>query len=898
MKSFKFPFQSGKEEEKPVPKEPRPGKVLRSMTSSPLYDFRQPSFPATPTFGPSRRNSGESSRVVDDDPVRKARNDEIARIKADVVVNSLHAKQTQYLWTKGGPNEGVVLKQARGIYVSCPKELSEVRGELFDAISALNVRIAMTVNTSAIKILLTLEDQYSIPLENGLSLQILPSISYIPTCQKHHNAAFIQDLAMLVVWDSDPTRILNRVAKIEEQLISASLSFGNEKGSKHTTIIVSEKPTDYDGDLVVREQPRRRNLLHAVITACTLILLMVAIGVGWRQIAIEVGMDKSYLRVAFVAVAPLQAWLGLFFFQTIIGCVAQLIGPISQTDHNSKFYSGSPPVRTGSSHGALPHVTIQCPVYKEGLHSVIIPTVQSIKAAISTYEMQGGSANIFINDDGIQLISEYDAQLRRDFYQENHIGWVARPKHNEDAASADPVFIRAGRFKKASNMNYALAVSTRVEEKLARFHRNGSWTQTEEEYAYQDCLQQIINEDGGRTWAEGNIRIGDYILLVDSDTRVPVDCFLEPITELEQSPEVAILQFPSGVLNVTHSFFENGISYFTSLVYTAISFVVSCGDVCPFVGHNAFLRWSAIQEVAFHEQDATVDGENPFEKYWSENTVSEDFELALRLQTVGYIIRLAFYKGTQFKEGVSLTVYDELARWKKYAYGCSELVFNPLYYWPTRSPFTPIFRKFITSSMPLASKISIMSYIGTYYAIGSAYLLITANFFLVGWYLQNLDHYYIDSFRVFFSVVIIFSGVGMLSLAVLRYRIGEMTLLASILQNMKWVLLLYIFFGGMSMHISGAILAHMFGVNVHWGATMKEAQNTTFFVEVGKLVRKFWATFAFCILMTGAMIYLTNFAPIFWQITEFIAIFPLATVIFTHFMMPIALNPSLMLFTW
>lgn len=46
--------------------------------------------------------------------------------------------------------------------------------------------------------------------------------------------------------------------------------------------------------------------------------------------------------------------------------------------------------------------------------------------------------------------------------------------------------------------------------------------------------------------------------------------------------------------------------------------------------------------------------------------MSEDFDMSLRLQSVGYIIRLASYKGDGFKEGVSLTVYDELARWEKY----------------------------------------------------------------------------------------------------------------------------------------------------------------------------------------------------------------------------------------
>lgn len=79
--------------------------------------------------------------------------------------------------------------------------------------------------------------------------------------------------------------------------------------------------------------------------------------------------------------------------------------------------------------------------------------------------------------------------------------------------------------------------------------------------------------------------------------------------------------------------------------------------------------------------------------------MSEDFEMSLkfvvssalmrvpvahiphRLQTEGYIIRLAAWAGEGFKEGVSLTVYDELARWEKYAYGCNELLFQPLRVW-------------------------------------------------------------------------------------------------------------------------------------------------------------------------------------------------------------------------
>jgi hypothetical protein len=111
---------------------------------------------------------------------------------------------------------------------------------------------------------------------------------------------------------------------------------------------------------------------------------------------------------------------------------------------NSKYYSAKPPPRIRA--GILPHVTIQCPVYKEGLSSVIAPTVKSIKQAISTYELQGGSANMFVNDDGLQLLCEEDRRQRIEFYADHSIGWVARPKHDPQPNGTG--FLRRGKFKK------------------------------------------------------------------------------------------------------------------------------------------------------------------------------------------------------------------------------------------------------------------------------------------------------------------------------------------------------------------------------------------------------------------------------------------------------------------
>jgi hypothetical protein len=116
-------------------------------------------------------------------------------------------------------------------------------------------------------------------------------------------------------------------------------------------------------------------------------------------------------------------------------------------------------------------------------------------------------------------------------------------------------------------------------------------------------------------------------------------------------------------MQVAHHYFENGIAHFTRRINKCISIGCANGEVAPFVGHNAFLRWSALQDAAFIDPD---DGKK---KIWSESNVSEDFDMALRLQLKHYSIRWASYSKGGFKEGVSLTVDDELNRWQKYSYG-------------------------------------------------------------------------------------------------------------------------------------------------------------------------------------------------------------------------------------
>jgi len=100
-----------------------------------------------------------------------------------------------------------------------------------------------------------------------------------------------------------------------------------------------------------------------------------------------------------------------------------------------------------------------------------------------------------------------------------------------------------------------------------------------------------------------------------------------------------------------------------------------------------------------------------------------------------------------------------------------------------------------------------------------------------------------------------------------------------------------IFIGGLSMHVSQAILSHLFSIDMSWGATAKEVDNSTFFEEVPKILNKFRFTFAFCILMAAGMIVLgvQGIVPEEWRITEFVAIWPAVSILASHFFLPILL---------
>ena len=374
-----------------------------------------------------------------------------------------------------------------------------------------------------------------------------------------------------------------------------------------------------------------------------------------------------------------------------------IIGPIAHYHSNSKYFSSLPPLPSPSIDSALPHITIQMPVYKESLQAVLTPSIMSLKKAMQTYARQGGSSSIFVCDDGLRLISKKERDERLAFYATHNVGWVARPK--DEGPHKQGAFRRRGRFKKASNLNYGLELSLKMEKHLARLladqkekpyvHMRTSFSSSSSfgngvvpsqgpassplhapipltlprrqfsaisaadptQYGIQyqnregdDAISLMANNNntpfassggagaglfpspsflsspltssrsqrsGGsetpravydpthdieekalnlaiddvflssssspsspshRPWAANgrSIRIGELVLLVDSDTVVPEDCLRDAAREMAKSPHVAIIQHESSVMSVAGHYFENGISYFTRRVNRCI----------------------------------------------------------------------------------------------------------------------------------------------------------------------------------------------------------------------------------------------------------------------------------------------------------------------------------------
>lgn len=320
------------------------------------------------------------------------------------MVNYLRQRQVEKVWcdTTTTLEQGVFLRRRRDDYVCKPVSLASRENELYSQVRELNVKSAITIKTETITIFLQQTQLSYVPFAGGLRIQMLPDITSLSRCKKHQLAAFIQQPPMLVVWHEDPNCLIAKADEIQSHLIKyiwsneSNFDTPDEKRANDYFGSGNEsngQDTSSDPEQQLVEKPRKTVLYQAFLTALAGAVCFFCVSIGVSKLAVQVAVDKSYLRLVLLIFIPAQVWVGWFFFQSLVNGIAQIVGPVNQVQNNSVGYSVQRSKRLTSA--ILPHVTIQCPVYKEGLWSVLDPTMNSLRAAISTYEMQGGSANIF-----------------------------------------------------------------------------------------------------------------------------------------------------------------------------------------------------------------------------------------------------------------------------------------------------------------------------------------------------------------------------------------------------------------------------------------------------------------------------------------------------------------------
>jgi hypothetical protein len=245
----------------------------------------------------------------------------------------------------------------------------------------------MTVSSGVIEPFLNWSaDAVDVPLLNGLRIQIIPTFEDLYHARKHQYAAFIASENLLLVWDDEPTHLLQRARSIQAELLKfvwkAANDLENEASEKSPENLQAYEIDEETGEVAMKERPIL--LYNAFLVSCSLCLLAVLLGLGYVHIAEEVVQLHEWISLTFLLMTPVNAFLSLFFSSVIVGAGAQIIGPIQHLTKNSKYFSAIPPPRLRRAN--LPHITIQCPVYKESLESVI---VCKISVPLVSYRCRG-----------------------------------------------------------------------------------------------------------------------------------------------------------------------------------------------------------------------------------------------------------------------------------------------------------------------------------------------------------------------------------------------------------------------------------------------------------------------------------------------------------------------------
>lgn len=119
-------------------------------------------------------------------------------------------------------HHGVLLRQTRGVYVTQPSVLTD---NIMNAVLALNVEVAFTMQTSITDTIFTLLEpsQRDLVLQDGLQYQIYDSLEQVAQnaarVKKLQYACLIRQEKLVLLWSDRLEDILNHASDVERKLL-------------------------------------------------------------------------------------------------------------------------------------------------------------------------------------------------------------------------------------------------------------------------------------------------------------------------------------------------------------------------------------------------------------------------------------------------------------------------------------------------------------------------------------------------------------------------------------------------------------------------------------------------------------------------------------------------------
>ena len=101
-----------------------------------------------------------------------------------------------------------------------------------------------------------------------------------------------------------------------------------------------------------------------------------------------------------------------------------------------------------------------------------------------------------------------------------------------------------------------------------------------------------------------------------------------------------------------------------------------------------------------------------------------------------------------------------------------------------------------------------------------------------------------------------------------------------------------IFFSGMSMPMSAALVSHLVGYNMTWSSTVKSVEKSNFFLQLPLIWRRFYPQLVFFSLFCVTMgICASSIVPSGLRVTSMEVLVPGGMIAATHLLWPFVLNP-------